>query len=82
MKTAISLPDDVFRAVDACAKRLRLTRSGLLAAAAREFIARHAGGDEATKAWDAAIARAGQPGDDETAVAFRRRSRTVLREPR
>jgi predicted transcriptional regulator len=79
VKTAISLPDDVFEAVDACAKRLRLTRSGLLAAAAREFVARHASGDEATRAWDETIARVGQPGDDATAAAFRRRSKAVMR---
>lgn len=47
MKTAISLPDGAFQAVDACAKRLRLTRSGLLAAAVRDFVARHPGGDDA-----------------------------------
>jgi predicted transcriptional regulator len=79
MKTAISLPDDVFQAVDACAKKLRLTRSGLMAAAAREFVARHSSGDEATKAWDEAIVRNGQPGDDATARAFRRRSKSLLR---
>src|SRR5882724_1935420 len=40
MKTAISLPDDLSAAIDACARELKLTRSGVLAQAAREFVAR------------------------------------------
>jgi len=41
MKTAISLPDDVFAASDALAKRLGLSRSALIAAALTEFLAKH-----------------------------------------
>ena len=41
MKTAISLPDDLFASADALAKRLGLSRSGLIAAAVAEFIAKH-----------------------------------------
>lgn len=82
MKTAISLPEDVFREIDACAKRLKLSRSGLLAAAAREFVARHRGPSDATEAWNRAIAGAGQPGDDPAAGAFRRRSKAVVRNTR
>jgi hypothetical protein len=43
MKTAISLPDDIFTAGDALAKRLGLSRSALIAAALAEFIAKHRG---------------------------------------
>jgi len=43
MKTAISLPDDIFAAGDALAKRLGLSRSALIAAALTEFIAKHRG---------------------------------------
>jgi metal-responsive CopG/Arc/MetJ family transcriptional regulator len=43
MKTAISLPDDIFTASDALAKRLGLSRSALIAAALAEFIAKHRG---------------------------------------
>jgi len=79
MKSAVSLPDDLFREIDACARALKLTRSGLLAAAAREFLARHRTPSDATDAWNRAIARAGQPGDDRAAVAFRRRTKAVVR---
>jgi len=41
MKTAISLPDDVFAASDALAKKLGLSRSALIAAALTEFLAKH-----------------------------------------
>jgi predicted transcriptional regulator len=78
MKTAISLPDDLYQRVDACARRLKLTRSGLLAAAAREFLARH-GPDDATESWNRAIAEGGQPGDDPSAKAFRQHTRSLLR---
>jgi len=79
MKSAVSLPDDLFREIDACARALKLTRSGLLATAAREFLARHRRPSDATDAWNRAIARAGQPGDDPAAVAFRRRTKAVVR---
>jgi metal-responsive CopG/Arc/MetJ family transcriptional regulator len=41
MKTAISLPDDLFASADALAQRLGMSRSGLIAAALAEFIAKH-----------------------------------------
>jgi metal-responsive CopG/Arc/MetJ family transcriptional regulator len=41
MKTAISLPDDLFDSADALAKRLGLSRSALIAAALAEFVAKH-----------------------------------------
>ena len=41
MKTAISLPDDLFAATDALATRLGMSRSGLIAEALAEFIAKH-----------------------------------------
>jgi metal-responsive CopG/Arc/MetJ family transcriptional regulator len=43
MKTAISLPDDLFASADALASKLGLSRSGLIAAALDEFIAKHRG---------------------------------------
>lgn len=79
MKTAISLPDDLFEAIDACARELKLTRSALMARAARDFVARHHRGPDATDAWNQAIERGGQPGDDTAAVAFRRRAKEVVR---
>jgi metal-responsive CopG/Arc/MetJ family transcriptional regulator len=41
MKTAISLPDPLFKAADALADRLGMTRSRLYATAIEDFIARH-----------------------------------------
>jgi metal-responsive CopG/Arc/MetJ family transcriptional regulator len=41
MKTAISLPDDLFESADALAKRLGLSRSELYATAVAEFLAKH-----------------------------------------
>ena len=80
MKTAISLPDDLFEAVDAKARALKISRSNLLAQAAREFIAKREPTDVATAAWNRAVARAGQPGDEPAAKAFRSRSKRVIRE--
>ncbi len=79
MKTAISIPDDLFREVEACSRRLKLSRSRLFATAAREYLARHGKADDATDAWNLAIAQAGQPGDEPAALALRRRSKDVIR---
>jgi predicted transcriptional regulator len=80
VKTAISLPDELSAAIDACARELKMTRSGLLAQAAREFVARRRRASDSTEAWNRVIDRAGQPGDDPAARAFRRRTKAVIRE--
>jgi metal-responsive CopG/Arc/MetJ family transcriptional regulator len=41
MKTAISLPDDLFQSADALAQRLGVSRSQLYATAVAEFLAKH-----------------------------------------
>lgn len=41
MKTAVSIPDPVFKAADKLAERLGLSRSGLYAAAIANFVAAH-----------------------------------------
>jgi len=41
MKTAISIPDDVFTAADRLAERLGVSRSHLYATAVSEYVARH-----------------------------------------
>ena len=41
MKTAISLPDEVFEAADHLAQELGVSRSSLYAQAMAEFLARH-----------------------------------------
>ncbi len=41
MKTAISIPDEVFEAAERAAKRLGVSRSQLYSNAVKEFIERH-----------------------------------------
>lgn len=41
MKTAISIPDDVFADAESLAKALNASRSQLYSRAVREFVARH-----------------------------------------
>ncbi len=79
MKTAVSLPDDLFRLIDARARALKISRSALLARAAREFLEKGTPAADVTAAWNTAIDSGGQPGDDPAALAFRRRAKRVLR---
>jgi len=55
MKTAISIPDDVFDDAEALARQLRQSRSQLYSRAVREYVARH-GSDKVTAALDALCA--------------------------
>lgn len=41
MKTAVSLPDEIFRQAEATAKQLRISRSKLYAKAISEYLDRH-----------------------------------------
>lgn len=41
MKTAVSLPDELFEAADTLARRLRVSRSQLYASALESFVQRH-----------------------------------------
>jgi predicted transcriptional regulator len=62
MKTAISIPKDVFDKAERLAKRARKSRSQLYCEAIREYVARHSP-DEITEALDLAIEENGQPED-------------------
>ena len=44
MKTAVSVPDDLFRLAEATARRVRVSRSELYAKAIAEFLKRQDGG--------------------------------------
>jgi predicted transcriptional regulator len=79
VKTAISIPDELFHQIDLCSRQLKVSRSRLLADAAREYLARRRAPLDATAAWNAVIAEAGQPGDDPAAIALRRRSKADIR---
>src|ERR1019366_239500 len=62
MKTAVSIPDDVFQGAERLARRSRKSRSELYADAVREYIARH-GSSEITETYDALVEELGQPED-------------------
>ncbi|MDY0088480.1 MAG: ribbon-helix-helix protein, CopG family [Coriobacteriia bacterium] len=55
MKTAISIPDDLFGEADALAQKLNKSRSEVYSQAVREYLARHAD-DRITEALDALYA--------------------------
>jgi predicted transcriptional regulator len=76
MKIAISLPDDLARQVDSCARRLRVPRSRLLADGARLVVAKYAVPD-ATASWNAALDAGGQPGEE--TAPLRARSKRIVR---
>jgi predicted transcriptional regulator len=73
MKTAVSVPDDLFAQADRLAKRSRRSRSEVYSAALREYVARHAP-DEVTAGLDAALEELGDPGPDEFAGRAARRA--------
>jgi len=58
MKTAVSIPDDVFADAERLAARLQTSRSQLYARAIAEFIARH-DDDRVTQLMDRAVSEAG-----------------------
>ena len=62
MKTAVSVPDDVFDRAEALARRERRSRSEVYSAALREYVARHAP-DEVTEQLDRVIAEVGETDD-------------------
>ncbi len=71
MKTAISIPDDVFEEAERLARRLKKSRSHIYSRAVAEYVARH-GSEQVTEAmnrvWDAI-----GPGSAEFARAAARR---------
>ncbi|MBI2203599.1 MAG: ribbon-helix-helix protein, CopG family [Candidatus Rokubacteria bacterium] len=79
VKIAISIPDNLFREVEACTRRLNVSRSRLFTEAAREYLARRRDPIDATRAWNDAIAVSGQPGNAPGPVALRRRGKAMVR---
>ncbi len=73
MKTAVSVPDDLFAQVDRLARRSRRSRSEVYSAALREYVARHAP-DEVTASLDAVVAEIGQADGDPFAITAARRT--------
>jgi predicted transcriptional regulator len=73
MKTAVSLPDEVFQRADNLAKRLKISRSELYAKAVAEFVSRHSP-DDVTAAFNRVCAEV----DGKPDPAFQRAARKVL----
>ncbi|HXJ95303.1 MAG TPA: ribbon-helix-helix protein, CopG family [Terriglobia bacterium] len=71
MKTAVSIPDDVYRGAERLARRTKKSRSRLVSDALREYVARHAP-DDVTEAMDKACAELGGTTDPFTSAAGRR----------
>jgi metal-responsive CopG/Arc/MetJ family transcriptional regulator len=71
MKTAVSIPDDVFEKAERLARRAKRSRSEVFSAALAEYVARHAP-DEVTDAMDRVCAEVGDQQDRFVAAAGRR----------
>jgi metal-responsive CopG/Arc/MetJ family transcriptional regulator len=71
MKTAVSIPDDVFKSAERLARRLKTSRSEVYSRALSEFVSRHSQ-DEVTAAMDAALAEIGDDRDPFVSAAARR----------
>ena len=56
MKTAISIPDEIFEAAERLARRLKISRSELYSRAISEFVTRHAT-ERVTETMDEALAK-------------------------
>jgi metal-responsive CopG/Arc/MetJ family transcriptional regulator len=73
MKTAVSLPDDVFTSADRLAKRLKMSRSELYGRAINEYVSRHSP-DAVTEALDRVCADLEGQTESEFSTAAARRT--------
>jgi metal-responsive CopG/Arc/MetJ family transcriptional regulator len=71
MKTAVSIPDDVFEGAERLARQTKKSRSQLFSDAIREYVARHAR-DEVTEAMDRVCAELEHTPDEFVSLAGRR----------
>ena len=71
MKTAVSIPDDVFEGAERLARRSKKSRSQLFSDALREYVARHAP-EEVTDAMNRICAELGDSRDPFVSLATRR----------
>ena len=72
MKTAVSIPNELFEVAERLARRTRKSRSRLFSDALREYVARRSP-DKVTEAMDQALAEIGESNDGFVAAASRRR---------
>jgi len=71
MKTAISIPDELYEGAERLARRTKKSRSRLYGDALKEYLARHAP-DEVTEAMNRACAEVGEARDPFVSAAARR----------
>ena len=71
MKTAVSIPDDVFEKAERLARRMKKSRSQLFSNALTEYLARHAP-DYVTEAMNEVCAEIGSEPDSFVSAASRR----------
>jgi predicted transcriptional regulator len=71
MKTAVSIPDDVFEKSERLARRMKKSRSQLFSHALTDYVARHAP-DHVTVAMDEVCAEIGSEADPFVSAASRR----------
>jgi predicted transcriptional regulator len=71
MKTAISIPEEVFRNAEALARQLSISRSQLYSRALREYVSRHAP-DRVTETLDRLCGELDEETDRFVAAASRR----------
>jgi metal-responsive CopG/Arc/MetJ family transcriptional regulator len=71
MKTAISIPDEVYAETERLVRQLKKSRSEVYSLALAEYVARHAP-ERVTEAMDRVCAEVGEDGDEFAAVAARR----------
>jgi metal-responsive CopG/Arc/MetJ family transcriptional regulator len=72
MKTAVSIPNELFEVAERLARRTRKSLSRLFSDALREYVARRSP-DKTTEAMDEALAQIGGSNDRFVAAACRRR---------
>ena len=71
MKTAVSIPDDLYEGAERLARRSKKSRSRLFSDALREYLARHAA-DEVTEAMNRVCAELGATKDPFVSSSVRR----------
>ena len=71
MKTAVSIPDDVFDGAERLARRTKKSRSQLFSDAVKEYVARHAP-EDVTDAMDRVCDELGNPINEFVAAAAHR----------
>lgn len=71
MKTAVSIPDEVFEEAESLARRMKRSRSDIFSRALAEYVARHSP-DRVTEAMDRVLAELGESPDSFAVTAGRR----------